>query len=288
MLWNKANPSKNVNDLRKDKDVRSPTGTILASGLIASLLAASAAYWAGIEKTLGPEVAAAGKAQEGAVLEHLLSDDAHRLFVESVLGSSEEVWTGLLAEQGKTYAPPTLVLFDEQINTGCGPQRSDQNGLLYCPADQQIYIDLKTLEEVAAQSSTVSDFAQAYVIAHEISHHIQNELGVLTRFEEAEVKGEKLTGANGLSVRLELQADCLAGVWARHAQERFQWLEAGDINEALMAASMFGDDYLMREANRDVTPEKFTHGTSEQRIKWFNTGFKEPHGVCTTFDGAPL
>lgn len=290
MLWNKAKRSENVNDQRKDKDVRSSTGNILAAGLVASVLGVSATFWADIEKAFGPEAAVAAKVQTEATIQLQLQihDDPHRFFVESILGSSEEVWTELFAQLGKQYQPPALVLFDEKVATGCGPQRPNEMGLFYCPEDKTIYINLETLGEVAVQSSTVSDFAQAYAIIHEVGHHIQNETGVLTRLEQAQAQGQKYPGADGLSVRLELQADCLAGVWARHAQERFKWLEPGDIDEALTAASMAGDDYLMRKANSTVNPKEFAHGTSEQRIKWFNTGFNDAEGDCRTFDGAQL
>ncbi|WP_095190328.1 neutral zinc metallopeptidase [Pseudomonas sp. Irchel 3E19] len=289
MLWNKARRSENVNDQRKDKDVRSPTGIALAAGLIVSIMAGMGAYWADLEKSGDIETVNTMQEQPLGEMGKFVKDDPHRFFVESVLGSTEDVWTQIFAQVGKQYQSPELVLYDVETQSACGAYRSKEAGPFYCELDKKIYIDLKSLESFTVQDSMVADFAQAYVIAHEVGHHVQNEMGVLKQMEDAENSGESMTGADGLGVRLELQADCLAGYWARHAQENLQWLDPDDLDEALEIASKVGDDYLMRKAHLEVRPEAFTHGTSQQRINWFNTGFNASHGdACTTFEAAQL
>ncbi|VVN83984.1 hypothetical protein PS718_01338 [Pseudomonas fluorescens] len=282
MLWNKPKRSEKVDDQRKDKDVRSNTGVMLAAGLAASLGVGSLAYWL-VELVKDPAaVAAKAKAELDAAKSPPKRDDPHLVFVEAVLGSTEEVWTELMALTGQQYQPPTLVLYNGKISTGCDVVSAIELGPVYCPEDQKIYIDLDSLGEIATTSSSVSDFAQAVVIAHEVGHHVQNLSGVLTSLDEALSRDEPLIGANELSVRRELQADCLAGVWAQAAQAKFNWLEPGDIEEALTMVTTYGDDKL------GATPESFTHGTSQQRLNWFNTGFNDIEADCRTFDDATL
>lgn len=282
MFWNRTKHSKNVDDQRKYKDERSVSGKVLVSGLLASLAVSSAGYWAWLTMTAGPLYAFKEKGKHDAEIVRQIGDDPHRAFIETILGSTEEVWTELLAETGVQYQPPTLVLYNQGIQSRCGYLVSASVGPAYCPEDKKIYIDLHSLEQETTISSNVSDFAQAYVIAHEVAHHVQNSLGLSKRIEEARKKGEHFTGASGLSVRRELQADCLAGVWANHAQKKFDWLEWGDIDEALALAATLGNDV------GNVPPDKYTHGTSQQRAKWFNTGLTDSEGDCRTFDGAQL
>jgi predicted metalloprotease len=210
------------------------------------------------------------------------ADDRMAAFVSTVLADTEDVWTDLFAKGGSTYTAPHLVLFHGATSTGCG-QGQAAMGPFYCPADQKVYIDLGFYQTLKDQLGAPGDFAQAYVIAHEVGHHVQNLLGVTRKMEQ---KRGQLTQVqyNALSVRLELQADCLAGVWAHHAQATHQILEAGDLEEAMNAAAKIGDDALQGAAGGRVVPESFTHGTSAQRQHWFNAGMQA--GVvknCDTF-----
>jgi uncharacterized protein len=194
-----------------------------------------------------------------------------RQFVGAALADTEDVWTDIFRKSDKQYKKPTLVLFTDQVRSGCGVAGASV-GPFYCPGDQKVYIDLGFYRELKTRFRAPGDFAQAYVIAHEIGHHIQNLLGTMTKVSAAQ-RGMRKEEANQLSVRLELQADFLAGVWAHYAQKR-GIVEAGDIDEALTAASAIGDDRLQRESQGRVVPDSFTHGTSEQRVRWFRKGFE--------------
>jgi uncharacterized protein len=191
-------------------------------------------------------------------------------FVSVVLGKTEDVWQDIFQQNGKTYREPTLVLFTGQVESACG-LGSAASGPFYCPGDQKVYIDLSFYEELRRRFSAPGDFAQAYVIAHEIGHHVQKLLGISDRVDAMQRQMSELD-ANRLSVRLELQADFFAGVWARHVQKQ-GLLEQGDIEEALQAASAIGDDTIQRQSAGYVVPDSFTHGTSEQRLRWFRKGF---------------
>ncbi|MHB1343149.1 MAG: KPN_02809 family neutral zinc metallopeptidase [Thermoleophilia bacterium] len=191
-------------------------------------------------------------------------------YVSVVLADTEEVWAEVFRETGRTYQDPGLVLFTGAVQSACGTQ-SSAVGPFYCPADQTVYIDLSFYDELKERHGAPGDFAQAYVIAHEVGHHVQKLLGVSDQVNDMRNRvGE--TEYNQLLVRMELQADFLAGVWAYHAQQNWQVLEAGDVEEALAAASAIGDDRLQREATGRVVPDSFTHGTSEQRVRWFRKG----------------
>ena len=205
--------------------------------------------------------------QEGA------EEAALREMTEVVLADTEDTWSQLLPGYKIDYQPPTLVLFSEMVRSECGGA-SAASGPFYCPLDQQVYLDMSFYSELHQRFGAPGDFAQAYVIAHEIGHHVQNQLGITEQVER--------NRSNRNSVRLELQADCLAGVWASHNRNI---LDPGDIDEALGAASMIGDDRLQMESRGYVAPESFTHGTSEQRSRWFKTGFeKGAVSVCNTFN----
>jgi len=216
------------------------------------------------------------------------SDDPAVDFVRAILGETEDTWTALYAERNQRYQPPRLVLFSNGVNSACG-FASAAVGPFYCPGDRQVYLDLGFFHELATRFGAAGDFAQAYVIAHEVGHHIQTLSGVSARVQSARQRGEQVEGANGLLVRQELQADCLAGVWAHHGQQRHNWLEPGDLEEALNAASAIGDDTLQRKVQGRVMPDSFSHGTSAQRVRWFRTGFDsgQPE-TCDTFAAASL
>ncbi|EHC08236.1 protein of unknown function zinc metallopeptidase [Shewanella baltica OS625] len=204
--------------------------------------------------------------------------DENSQFVAAILGTTETVWGQLLKGQ---YREPKLVLYRNMTSTGCGMGQA-QSGPFYCPADSKVYIDLSFLDELKTLGAP-GDFAFAYVIAHEVGHHVQNLLGTSTKVRQAQQSGSKVQ-ANQLSVALELQADCYAGIWGHYANQQLNLLEAGDLAEGIAAASAVGDDRLQQMAGRAVQPDAFTHGSSAQRVKWFKTGFDSGNlASCNTF-----
>ncbi|MEX2518272.1 MAG: neutral zinc metallopeptidase [Paracoccaceae bacterium] len=209
-------------------------------------------------------------------------------FIAVVLADTEEIWGTIFSEQlGRSYAPPTLVLFSGRTNSACGGATA-ASGPFYCPADKQAYLDTSFFALLEQRLGAHGDFAQAYVIAHEIGHHVQNELGILPEINRRRA-GAPEAEANALSVRLELQADCFSGVWARQASDRFASLEHGDIEEALNAASRIGDDVLQKQARGYAVPDSFTHGSSAQRVRWFETGYRSGDiRDCDTFAATAL
>ena len=214
-------------------------------------------------------------------------DDAQARFVSVVLADTEDTWRDLFAKSGRKYVDPKLVLFRGATPTACGTGQTAM-GPFYCPGDQKVYIDLAFYEELKSRYHAPGDFAQAYVIAHEVGHHVQNLLGVSGKVEEARRRASEREG-NALSVRLELQADCLAGVWGYHANRARHVLENGDVEKALTAATAIGDDTLQRNAGRGVSPDSFTHGSSEQRVRWFRRGIESGDmRQCDTFASRQL
>jgi len=212
-------------------------------------------------------------------------DPQQRDFVSAILGSTEKTWGDVFAANGRQYVEPKLDLFSGGVRTACG-LASTAVGPFYCPGDQKVYLDLSFFQELQDRFGAAGDFARAYVIAHEVGHHVQKLLGVFDQVQQARERGAPMEGANGLSVRQELQADCLAGVWASRSEQRLHWLEAGDVEEALNAASKIGDDTLQRETRGTVVPDSFTHGTSAQRVKWFKAGLESGQmSRCDTFSG---
>jgi uncharacterized protein len=208
------------------------------------------------------------------------SDEGGR-FVARILADTEDTWTSVFQNAGHTYRKPTLVLFTGQAASACG-FASAASGPFYCPNDQKLYIDLTFYDELTNKFGAPGDFAEAYVIAHEVGHHVQNLLGILPKVDVARQNSNQ-TEANALSVRLELQADCLAGVWGREADRR-GILDPGDIEEGLAAAASIGDDTLQKRSQGYVVPESFTHGTSAQRVRWFRIGFQQGQiDACDTF-----
>jgi len=207
-------------------------------------------------------------------------------FVAKVLGSTEAVWGKAFQASNTRYRPPTLVLYDGQVRSSCGTGQSAM-GPFYCPGDEKLYIDLSFFRDLQARFRAPGDFAQAYVIAHEVGHHVQKLTGAFQKMEEARGRGSQ-AGANEASVRMELQADCYAGVWGHHAGAMNQ-LEPGDVEEGLNAATAIGDDRLQKQTQGRVVPESFTHGTSEQRVRWFKRGLDSGRPKdCDTFSaGSP-
>ncbi|WP_046241478.1 KPN_02809 family neutral zinc metallopeptidase, partial [Delftia tsuruhatensis] len=215
------------------------------------------------------------------------ADDQLARFVSTVLADTEDVWREVFRQGGAQYADPKLVLFRGATPTACGTGQSAM-GPFYCPADQKVYIDLGFYETLKNQLGAPGDFAQAYVIAHEVGHHVQNLLGISAQVDRARGRVSKVE-YNHLSVKLELQADCLAGVWANRAQSARQILEQGDVESAMNAASKIGDDALQRAGGGAVVPDSFTHGTSAQRQRWFSTGLRTGSvKSCDTFSAASL
>ncbi|MBA1288169.1 KPN_02809 family neutral zinc metallopeptidase [Pseudomonas japonica] len=214
--------------------------------------------------------------------------DEQTEFVKAILGDTEDTWQAIFKEGGRQYEDPTLVLFGGRVNSACG-LASSAVGPFYCPGDHKVYLDTAFFTEMSQRFQAAGDFAQAYVIAHEVGHHVQTLLGISAKVDAARQRGQKLEGDNGLLVRQELQADCFAGIWANHAQQRLNWLEPGDVEEALNAANAIGDDRLQQQGQGRVVPDSFTHGTSAQRVRWFKAGFEGGKlEQCDTFAAQKL
>jgi len=213
-------------------------------------------------------------------------NDEQKQFVSAVLASTEDVWGQQFSQMNRQYDRPKLVLFSDQVPTACGFS-SAAVGPFYCPGDQKVYLDLTFFRELDQKFGAPGDFAQAYVIAHEIGHHVQNELGIMGKADQMRSGSEEQ--ANAVSVRLELQADCLAGVWGYHANQDKKMLEPGDVDEGLRAAASVGDDRIQEMSGRAVSPETWTHGSSEMRTRWFKRGFESGDiNSCDTFRSAQL
>lgn len=207
-------------------------------------------------------------------------------FVSVVLADTEQTWQTIFSESGKQYQEPVLVLFSQRVASACG-SASSAVGPFYCPADRKVYLDLSFFRDLDRQLGAPGDFAQAYVVAHEVGHHVQTLLGISQQVQSAG-RGKSLAVVNALSVRQELQADCFAGVWGHAAHNYSNMLEPGDLEEALQAAAAIGDDRLQKRSGGDVVPDSFTHGTSAQRVNWFKRGFESGDmGQCDTFS-API
>ncbi len=225
----------------------------------------------------GAAVAPGGQSQQFSQQEQELAE-----FVSVVLADTEDTWHAKFREMGAAYREPTLVLFSDRVNSACG-LASAAVGPFYCPADQKVYLDLSFFHDLKNRHGAPGDFAQAYVVAHEIGHHVQTLLGISGQVQAAG-RGRSKADVNALSVRQELQADCFAGVWGHAANVDRGMLDPGDLKEALRAASAIGDDRLQREAGRRVVPDSFTHGSSEQRVRWFTRGFESGSlAQCDTF-----
>jgi predicted metalloprotease len=287
MKWERARQSGNVDD-RRGRGVKVGGGLGIVGVLLLMLLTwATGGNPLALLGTLGEEVVKSQQAPATPGAEPA-ADDPQRRFVAAILGDTEDVWGAAFAASGREYPAPTLVLFDGAVQSACG-RASAAVGPFYCPADQDLYIDLGFFEEMRTRLGGGGDFAQAYVIAHEVGHHLQSLTGVSAQVDDLRRRGQDVEGDGGPLVRLELQADCYAGVWAHHAQARHQWLEPGDIEEALATATAIGDDTLQQRSQGQVVPDAFSHGTSAQRVRWFRRGFDSGRmDACDTFAAAAL
>ncbi len=292
MRWQGNRESDNVEDVRGDGDDGGRPGLRLGGGLgiggIAVALVAS--YFLGINPMTVLNLLGGASGDHASVpgtpatvRSHAPANDEQTRFVRAVLADTEDVWRDVFQQAGGQYRDPKLVLFRGSVPTACGRGQS-ATGPFYCPGDQKVYIDLDFYDVLRTRLGAPGDFAQAYVIAHEIGHHVQNLMGTSAKLDAMRARLSQ-TQYNAMNVRLELQADCYAGVWANHAQRARQIIEAGDVDEALNAASQIGDDTLQRNASGHVSPESFTHGTSQQRTHWFKLGMDSGDiRQCNTFD----
>lgn len=240
---------------------------------LGGIVALIAAYFLGIDPRLIMSLLGGGGAApqgEPAIEAGAPADEAGQ-FVSHVLGDTEETWTAIFTQAGRQYPAPYLVLFSQGINTGCGSATSAA-GPFYCPADNKVYIDLVFFRQLETDFAAQGDFAKAYVIAHEVGHHVQTVLGTSASVRQAQQQGSE-SDANALQVKMELQADCFAGIWAHHADRARQLVEAGDIDEALGAAAAVGDDTIQKRVQGHVNQESFTHGSAAQRQQWFRKGY---------------
>jgi hypothetical protein len=269
MRWEQGRRSQNVEDRRGKKMVGGAGIGLggLALVAIAWLLGADPSKMLQL-LSAPPGAAAASEGPAGAQPTDEAAD-----FISVVLADTEDVWNQLFQAEGRRYEEPKLVLFSDGVQSACGMQ-SSAVGPFYCPGDQNVYLDLTFFQDLAQRHGAPGDFAQAYVVAHEVGHHVQNLLGISDQVHR-KMQGLSEGDANELSVRLELQADSLAGVWAYHANRVRSVLEPGDVEEALTAATAIGDDRLQKEARGYAVPDSFTHGTSAQRVRWFRRGFEE-------------
>ena len=216
------------------------------------------------------------------------ANDEASQFSATILGSTEDTWGRVFQQSGAQYPPPTLVLFSGVVSSACG-RASSAVGPFYCPGDQKLYLDTSFFDDMRTKLGGGGDFAEAYVIAHEVGHHIQTLTGTASKVDQLRARGAQMEGDNGLSVRMELQADCYAGVWANMAQAQMKWLETGDVEEALNTASAIGDDRLQQQGQGRVVPDSFTHGSSRQRVRWFQAGFQSgTPDACDTFSARQL
>ncbi len=296
MRWRDRRRSDNIEDRRGQASprglgrgrgipIRLPRGRGGKLGIVGILAVVGISLFLGID----PTVLLQGSMQSGGVqtqpapeVSRSATDDDLGQFVSVVLADTEDTWHALFESANQRYQEPTLVLFSDVVQSACGYAQSAM-GPFYCPGDQKVYLDLSFFKELHNRFGAPGDFAQAYVIAHEVGHHVQTLLGISQKVHEQRSQLSKVEG-NKLSVRLELQADCFAGIWAYNADRSRNLLEAGDIEEALNAATAIGDDRLQKQSSGRIVPDSFTHGSSKQRVKWFVTGFESGDvRKCDTF-----
>jgi predicted metalloprotease len=283
MRWERGRRSDNIEDRRGMR-----VGKAGGIGIGTIVLALVAMYF-GVDPSVvlnqAGNLAPAQTAQSPATFSP--EEEKLKEFMSVVLADTEDVWGTLFQGSGKAYAQPTLVLFSGAVQSACGHAEAAM-GPFYCPADQKLYLDMSFFNDLAQRHDAPGDFAQAYVLAHEVGHHVQTLLGVSEQVHAARSRASEAEG-NALQVRMELQADCFAGVWAHHANRQRQILEPGDTEEALAAAAGVGDDRLQKQARGFVVPESFTHGSSAQRMHWFKRGMESGDpGQCDTFKAAQL
>lgn len=283
MRWRGRRGSSNIEDRRG-----MPTRAGGSIGIVGLLIILGVGYFFGIDVTPLLQGQGPAPSESGAPVELTEADRRVGEFVSVTLADTEEVWADIFARQvGEPYNPATLVLFKGVTSSSCG-SASAATGPFYCPGDRKVYLDTDFFTVLQNRMGAGGDFAAAYVVAHEVAHHVQNELGILGQANRirAQVGQEE---SNAISVRIELQADCFSGVWANHAQAKLGTLEPGDVAEAMNAAKQIGDDTLMRSAGRRPVEEMFTHGSSEQRQRWFAQGYETGDvAVCDTFSAERL
>jgi predicted metalloprotease len=290
MRWRDSRQSQNVEDYRGQDTARGVGGGGMGARFgIGTIIALVVAYFLGIDPRIIMGITqVAGQMQQPSAqqlppaAEGAPADEGGD-FVSRVLGDTEDTWGEIFRQGGAQYQPPKLVLFSAGITSGCGPA-SAAAGPFYCPADQKVYIDLSFYRQLETEFAAQGDFAKAYVLAHEVGHHVQTVLGTSAKVREAQQRGSQ-EAANALQVAMELQADCYAGIWAHHAEKSRQLLEAGDVEEALGAAAAVGDDTIQRRTTGHVNQESFTHGSAEQRKAWFLRGLQSGSmQACDTFN----
>lgn len=280
MQWENGRRSENIEDRRGSRLSRN-----VAGGGIGTVILILVALYFGVDPSV--LLQQSGNLQSNRSPQETMEiqspeETRQAEFVSVVLADTEDTWHEIFRKGGATYREPKLVLFPGAVDSACGFAQS-ATGPFYCSADEKVYLDLVFFKELNIRFKAPGDFAQAYVIAHEIGHHVQNQLGILQKVQEARTKLPQ-SRANSLLVRLELQADCFAGIWAHHADRTRHVVEAGDIDEALGAASAVGDDRLQRQTQGHVVPDSFTHGTSAQRVNWFRQGYTGGSlDACNTF-----
>lgn len=279
MKWDRMRRSSNVEDVRGSSRRGAKTAGVSILGFIIALLAS---IFFGVNPADVLSIIEGSPTVNQPQTQVVRTDDRDSNFVRAVLGDTEDVWSRIFPEKlGSNYQQPKLVLFDGAVNSACGFAEAAA-GPFYCPRDQKVYLDMSFFRQVKAAAGPNADFARAYAIAHEIGHHIQNQLGTATKVRRLQSQSDQRT-ANQLSTRLELQADCYAGVWGHYTAQR-GLIGAGDIQDAVDTAAQIGDDYLQKQAKGYVVPDAFTHGSSQQRVNWFTRGIKTGNvQACNTF-----
>jgi predicted metalloprotease len=275
MKWQGRERSTNIEDRR-----RSGSRGVVTGGGIGLLAVVAIGYFLGVDLTPLLDQRQISSEPSAELTE---ADQQAGEFVSVVLNDTEEIWSAIFRQQiGRPYTPTTLVLYKGVTQSACGGA-SGATGPFYCPGDRQIYLDTDFFVTLSRQLGAGGDFAAAYVVAHEVAHHVQDELGILSEAHDVQARVSE-ADSNAISVRIELQADCLAGIWARHAEQQFGSIEPGDVEEAMNAARRIGDDTLQRNAGQVPMPHTFTHGTSEQRQRWFANGYQSGDlAACDTF-----
>lgn len=286
MRWERGRRSDNIEDRRGMR----VGGRGLAGGGIGAIVLALVALYFGVDPSIVLNQAGGlgEPAQQSAPAPTSPEEARLKDFMSVVLADTEDVWATLFQQNGRSYEQPKLVLFSGAVQSACG-HASAAMGPFYCPGDHKLYLDMTFFNDLANRHDAPGDFAQAYVVAHEVGHHVQTLLGISDRVRAAQSRAAGSAEGNAMQVRMELQADCFAGVWAYHANRERQVLEPGDVEEALAAAAGVGDDRLQQQARGYVVPESFTHGSSEQRMRWFNRGMQSGDPAhCDTFNTARL
>jgi predicted metalloprotease len=293
MKWEGGRESENVED-RRGSGGGGGMGRGVAKGGIGMVLIAVVAMFLGVDPSMifgllggGSPMSGGPQVSQQAPAQRPPADDVGAKFVSVVLADTEDTWGSLFKQGNSQYRAPKLVLFRGAVQSACGNAQSAM-GPFYCPGDQKVYIDLAFFDELEQRFRAPGDFAKAYVVAHEIGHHVQNLLGIADKVEAQRRRLSEVEN-NALSVRMELQADCLAGIWAHHANRTRQILERGDVEAAMAAATAIGDDRLQKQARGYVSPESFTHGSSAQRVRWFRRGLDSGQiNQCNTFQAREL